>query len=520
MDKESKEIPVVRQSTLQNKMKKLVYACLMAVLAAACTNVPSGEIEISRDALQDKIKGGWAGQCIGVTYGRAFEFRYASPINKDIPVKWNDDIYVNCFPGFDDDLYMDITFVDVYERQGLDAPVDSLAMAFANARYSLWHANQAARYNILNGIMPPYSGDGKHSCHADDIDFQIESDHCGLMSPGMPNAAIHYAQNVGHIMNSGDGFYSGVYFSVMYSLAFISSDIYWITSEALKAIPQESKYYQAMSDIISFHKQYPDTWDIAWALLQKKYGNDVACPDGAMSSGNIDALINSGYVLIGLLYGEGDFEKTMDIAMRCGQDTDCNASSSAGIIGTVLGYNAIPEKYRKPLEKGADLNFDFTDYSFDKSWKVSLSQALKVIEKEGGEVNEESVKITYKEPAVLPLEQNFIGLKPYEKTWLRQSLTNNQKVEFEGSGISVKYYITKDGVPNQWSETSGYVALVEVWLDGALQKTVRLPESYHDRTDELYFNFDIPFGKHTLEFKYLNPEGNRDIFADSIVLYK
>ena len=57
-------------------------------------------------------------------------------------------------PGLYDDVYMDLTFVEVFDRLGIDAPVDSLAAAFANAGYVLWHANQAARYNILNGIRP------------------------------------------------------------------------------------------------------------------------------------------------------------------------------------------------------------------------------------------------------------------------------------------------------------------------------------------------------------------------------
>jgi hypothetical protein len=53
---------------------------------------------------------------------------------------------------------------------------DSLhALAFANAGYRLWHANQAARYNILNGIMPPASGHWKNNPHADcDLRYQYE----------------------------------------------------------------------------------------------------------------------------------------------------------------------------------------------------------------------------------------------------------------------------------------------------------------------------------------------------------
>ena len=93
----------------------------------------------------------------------------------------------------------------------------------ARAGYMLWHANQAARYNILNGIKAPLSGHWKNSPHADDIDYQIEADFPGLMSPGMPNAASQISDKIGHIMNYGDGWYGGVFMGAMYSLAFTSN---------------------------------------------------------------------------------------------------------------------------------------------------------------------------------------------------------------------------------------------------------------------------------------------------------
>ena len=128
-------------------------------------------------------------------------------------------------PGLYDDVYVDLTFVDVFEKYGMDAPADSFALAFARSEYELWHANQAGRYNILHGLMPPASGDWRNNPHSDCIDYQIESDFSGLMTPGMPNTAAEISDRVGHIMNSGDGCYGGVYVGAMYSLAFISHDI-------------------------------------------------------------------------------------------------------------------------------------------------------------------------------------------------------------------------------------------------------------------------------------------------------
>ncbi|MBT5425659.1 MAG: ADP-ribosylglycohydrolase family protein, partial [Bacteroidetes bacterium] len=110
-------------------------------------------ITIQKDILKDKIMGGWAGQVIGCTYGGPTEFQYNGTMIQDyIPIPWNEDRmewYYDNAPGLYDDVYMDLTFVQIFETEGLDAPATSHAHAFANAEYMLWHANQAARYNIL-----------------------------------------------------------------------------------------------------------------------------------------------------------------------------------------------------------------------------------------------------------------------------------------------------------------------------------------------------------------------------------
>jgi len=311
-----------------------------------------------------------------------------------------------------------------------------------------------------------------------------------------------------------------VYFSTMYSLAYISDDIDFVTSEALKAIPAESKYRQAMEDIIDWHKQYPDCWQQTWALVEKKYGNDVGCPDGALAPFNIDALMNSAFVLMGLLYGEKDFAKTMDVALRCGHDTDCNASSAAGILGVILGYSNIPEVYIKGLEKAADMNFDYTSYSFNTSWKVSLSHALKVVEMAGGKVDENQVSFEYESPVAVPLEQNWLDLRPYEKTYLRASLLNNPVAVFEGNGVYATYYFVKDGVSAPMLNDCDYVAEVEVYLDGEYRKTVMLPIKYHDRALDLYYNHGLEYGEHELSFKLLNPVPDVDVRFDYFVNYR
>ena len=190
-------------------MKYLLPTLFFFTLISCNENDSNKYFIISEENLKDKIKGAWASQTIGVTFGGPTEFRYLKKIIPDsIEISWNDSTLYKMMkntPGLYDDIYMDLTFVEVMEKEGLDAPASSHAKAYANAKYWLWHANQQGRYNILNGIMPPESGHWLNNPHADDIDFQIEADFAGIMTPGMPNTALEICDKVGHIMNYGDG---------------------------------------------------------------------------------------------------------------------------------------------------------------------------------------------------------------------------------------------------------------------------------------------------------------------------
>jgi hypothetical protein len=214
-----------------------------------------GSFVLSKAALQNKIKGGWAGQTIGVVYGAPVEFKYqGSLIDDQLNIPWNEH-YVKYWwdkkPGLFDDIYTDLNFVKAFEKHGLNASSDSIAHHWSNTAYHLAHANQASRYNILNGIMPPASGFWKNNPHADDIDFQIEADFIGLMAPGMVNAATEIADRVGHVMNSGDGWYGGVFVSAMYSLAFVSMIRCISLSRLFKQFLQEPNFMIVLPMLLS-----------------------------------------------------------------------------------------------------------------------------------------------------------------------------------------------------------------------------------------------------------------------------
>lgn len=505
---------------MQVWMLGAAMGCLMSTGCSSSSAVSEEKqlpavFTISKAELMDKIKGGWAGQTIGCTYGGPTEFKYCGTMIQDyVPIEWPDGYikwwYENA-PGLYDDVYMDLTFVDVFDRLGLDAPVDSFAMAFATAGYTLWHANQAARYNILQGIMPPASGHWLNNPHADDLDYQIEADYAGLMSPGMPNTASEISDKIGHIMNYGDGWYGGVYVGAMYALAFVSDDVEFIVTEALKTIPAQSTYRACMEDVIRWYRQYPTDWKRTWFECEKKWSQDIGCPDGVFVPFNIDAVINSAYILIGLLYGEGDFYKTMDIATRCGQDSDCNPASAAGILGTMLGYSRIPDAWMKNLKEVEDLNFAYTTLSLNKTYRMSFDQALQVIERNGGEIKGEEITLVCQQPVPVRYEKSFEGLYPVRKIGINKSVDKVGEVSFEGTGV-----VFKGAVQTQ---DPTYVARVEMYINGQLTEEAHLPASYTTRRHELFWKYQLPKGRHTVSFKWLNPHPDASVHFGEALIY-
>ncbi len=470
---------------------------------------------LSKEILMDKIKGGWAGQTIGCTYGGPTEFKYNGTMIQDYtPIDWNDGCikwYYENSPGLYDDVYMDLTFVDVFDRLGLDAPVDSFAMAFAKAGYSLWHANQAARYNILNGIMPPASGHWLNNPHADDIDYQIEADYSGLMSPGMPNTASEISDKIGHIMNYGDGWYGGVYVGAMYSLAFVSDDVEFVVTEALKTIPEQSTFYQCMNDVIRWHKEFPNDWKRTWFECERKWSSDIGCPDGVFVPFNIDAVINSAYIVIGLLYGEKDFYKTIDIATRCGQDSDCNPASAGGILGTIIGYNKIPAYWMKNLKEVEDMDFAYTTISLNKTYQMGFKHALQNIEKNGGKMDGDQVTILCQQPKPVRYEKAFEGHFPTKRVSIRKNIDQSPELNFDGIG-----FVIKGGVR---CDDKNYVAKVEVYLDGQLMETANLPANNTTRRHELTWKYQLSKGNHKVTFKWLNPRPDATVNASEAIIY-
>lgn len=368
-----------------------IYALLGAVAVATAEDRPAASTAVRRLPVKvyvDRMKGGWIGQMIGVGWGGPTEFRTLGEIMpaEDVP-PWRPEM-VNQFEQ--DDIYVEMTFLRTLEQHGLDAPIRQAGIDFANSGYPLWHANDAGRTNLRAGIAPPDSGHPQFNRHADDIDYQIEADYSGLIAPGMPQIAIDLGETFGRLMNYGDGLYAGQFIGALYAEAFFTDDRERIVEAALAAIPTDSQYAEMVRDVLAWYRAAPDDWQATWHKVEAKYHRDPAYSHGLCSGPggpgdfSIDAKLNGAYVLIGLLHGDGDLERTITIATRCGQDSDCNPSSAAGVLATTLGFAALPERFTTALDpKG---KFSHTPYDFPTLVSVCEALARQAVARSGGRV--------------------------------------------------------------------------------------------------------------------------------------
>ncbi|MGE5429268.1 MAG: ADP-ribosylglycohydrolase family protein [Methylococcaceae bacterium] len=499
-------------------MKSNLFLFLLLIVMAgisSCNQKKSADTRtIPVDVLKDKIAGGWAGKMIGVTYGAPTEFQAQGKTFED-SIKWKPaDVKGSIWQ---DDMYVQLTFLMTMDKYGMEAPAKKYQELFAKAGYQLWHANVQARKNYYDSIFPPQSGQPEFNLHADDIDFQIEADYIGFMCPGMPQVANKIADKIGHIMNYGDGVYGGVFVAALYSEAYFENDIPKIIDRALLSIPAESDYAKIVKDVMLLHKQYPSDWRAAWNELENKWAKEQICAAG--TTFNIDAKLNGAYIVMGLLYGEGDPLKTMEIATRCGQDSDCNPSNAMAVLGVIKGFNALPAEYKDAVNAIGDTLFINTNYSFNKAVDKTLEYAKKLAVENGGEATDKELTVKVQQPEPFAMEVAFPKLVfdksvnvfddngwemkgnwarfGYYDTWAKKEVKDQARMSgtagdelsfsFEGTGVSIEGNWFKDG------------GKADVYVDGQLKKTIDCYFNFANqehRGMDIYHITNLPQGKH------------------------
>jgi hypothetical protein len=429
-----------------NQTRTLVLIIFgITIYFAACVDNTEYR-KISAEEYVNKMKSAWIGQMIGVGWGAPTEFRFiGKTIPEDKVPEFNSDM-VNVFEQ--DDLYVEMTFIRTLEEYGVDCSIVQAGIDFANSEYMLWGANEMGRRNLRIGIKPPASSHPKYHEGADWIDYQIEADYSGIIAPGLPNDVIVLGNKFGRIMNYGDGVYGGIFVGGMYAEAYFENDIQKIIQAGLDCIPYESQYAECMRDVVKWHKENPNDWQKTWQLIEEKYLKNPDYQKYKAYEPNywieMDAKVNGAYIVMGLLYGEGDPDKTVTISMQCGRDSDCNPSNAAGVLFTTIGFDSLDEKFNSQLNK--ETKFSYTDYDFNGLTEVCVKLAKQFILKSGGRIEEDSEGNEYfLIPVIKPrpgkLEQSWEPV-PFEG--------NSQFSSEEMSKIKFKSYVLFAPLLKEW----------------------------------------------------------------------
>jgi hypothetical protein len=315
------------------------------------------------------------------------------------------------------------------------------------------------------------------------------------------------------VMNSGDGLYGGMFVCGMYSAAFFERDVRRIVIAGLECIPKKSGYGQVIDDVLkSYFKNRSGDWRVTWQAIEEKYDRDDPCPGGALQPFNIDARLNGAYIAIGLLYGNGDFAKTLEITTRCGQDSDCNPSSAAGVLGVILGYSGIPDVYKSSIPKIATQKFEYTEYSFNDIVRSTVERAKKVVQAAGGTIGETLISVPYQRAKPAKMEQWDMGVPERvvpaaDPSWVWSGAWADQPGNADAARFQGKSAVGV-GAETVLAFTGSAVLLIgphrqdggraDVYLDG---KKVGEIESYIvERTtdDGLWHTYGLPNQAHTL----------------------
>lgn len=376
---------------------------------------------------RDKMAAAWVGQMAGVGWGGPTEFKFnGTVIPEDRMPTWKPSM-INQFEQ--DDLYVEMTFLRSLEVYGWDVPIRRAGIDFANSGYRLWHANQAGRENLRRGIAPPDSSHPAFNDHADDIDYQIEADFSGIIAPGLPNAVIALGHTFGRLMNYGDGVYGGQFVGGMYAEAYFEDDPWKLVEAGLRCIPPQSQYAEMVRDTMAWVREYPNDWQATWQRINEKYHENsdyrrLSC-SGEGADFNIDAKVNGAYIVMGLLYGDRDPDRTIVISTRCGQDSDCNPSNAAGILFATYGMKALPDRFTSALDR--QRVFSHTEYSFSSLLTVCETLARDAVKRAGGRVETENagrevLVIPVQTPAPGPAEASYAPGPPANSRFTEQEM--------------------------------------------------------------------------------------------------
>ena len=123
--------------------------------------------------------------------------------------------------------------------------------------------------------------------------------------------------------------------------AAITTDIEKIIEIGLGEIPHTSRLHEAITELLVRYRAGV-TEEACFADIHKRY-DDHNVHDWCHTISN--AMI----VAASLLYGKGDYGRSICMAVETGFDTDCNGATVGSVLGMAFGRACIDAKWSDPI---------------------------------------------------------------------------------------------------------------------------------------------------------------------------
>lgn len=282
---------------------------------------------------QDKVYGGWLGKCLGGAAGAPVE-----GIKAVIPNEHYSEVFRADLPN--DDLDLQLLWLEVLQKKGFGLTAHDMAEAWKN---QCWYPFSEYGYFLKNyerGIEPPTSGWFNNPLFCEGEGSPIRSEIWAMCFPGKPELAARYAALDSSLDHAGASVWIEQYYAAIEAQVFVEDDLKKILKDQIHYLPENSRARLCMESVMEFYEKYPQDWLKARTNLMRRFGHHEFT----------NSIVNLGLVAIALLYGEGDLDKTINIAFRSGFDADCTCATAGSIIGILLGESGISEDLKKLVD--------------------------------------------------------------------------------------------------------------------------------------------------------------------------
>ena len=327
-------------------MKRITKCVLLAWLLVACsanTLPPTGFLSLPADTYLDKVRGAWQATVVANYTGLAHEGLYLAEPSAADAIEL---VLLEEWPT-DDDTAIEWVDLHILETYGLDPSYAQIRDEWVDhLNHDIWGATLKARQLMDQGVIPPDTGSAALNPQGVwTISAQLETELFGLIAPGLPNQASRRAAYFAKVTNSGLAVEVSAFYATLYALAFFESDVPTLIADAQTCFPPRSPINQIVDQVAQWHDLFPTDWRETRRLIRDAYDTD---PGWNASK------VNFASTLMALLYGEGNLLNTLTLACLAGWDADNNATTSAGLLGLILGYQNLP----RPIRAASDLYFN------------------------------------------------------------------------------------------------------------------------------------------------------------------